>query len=69
MRKFLELATHIAQLPIDDDVVELASLTPMQRDMIVAALRGADALRALASLPPKHPDHSPKEFWTLGQQP
>jgi len=52
MSEFLDLANDIARLPLDDDVVEVFGLTPVQREMIVAALRGADALRALAELPP-----------------
>jgi hypothetical protein len=52
MSEFLDLANDIENMPIQDDVVEVMGLTPKQRNMIVAALRGADALRSLAELPP-----------------
>ena len=52
MSDFLDLANDIEFMPIEDDIVELG-LTPLQRDMVVVALRAADALRSLADLPPR----------------
>ncbi len=36
-------------------------ISPAERDRIVAALRGADSLRALAELPPRHAVSSQKD--------
>lgn len=53
MSDFLDLANGFEKLPMDRDVIEVFCLTSVERDMIVAALRGVDALRALAELPPR----------------
>ena len=58
MSKFLELANMFESIGSTDDqcageYVRLGFVTVAERDMIVAALRGADALRALTELPPR----------------
>jgi hypothetical protein len=55
MTDFLELADQIvarSQRLVMSDAFRVI-ISPKEREMIVAALRGADALRALADLPPR----------------
>lgn len=55
MSEFSELANKIMANPqrlVMSDAFRLV-VTRNEREMIVAALRGADALRALADLPPQ----------------
>lgn len=63
MSAFLELAERLEQCPACSfhgtpgslKFIAGFAMTEKDRDLILAALRGADALRALADLPPRHP--------------
>lgn len=48
--ELLYLANHLERQAIEDSVIEVA-FTPKQRDLIVAGLKAASALRSLAELP------------------
>lgn len=57
MADFLELADQVvarSQRLVMSDAFRII-VSPKERDMIVAALRGADALRSLGELPPPRP--------------
>jgi hypothetical protein len=47
MSRFLQLAVDLERVDIEQGTVSI-EVTPTEREMIVAALRGADALRTLA---------------------